>query len=186
MTDCFDNPMDLVGVESVDSSLGAGRREPMTGRESFAGVLVLLVRQSCVASGGPCTSLSRLRAKVPPAERQSVQRGLEALLKHGLLAQSGHQIWLTTEGQLFLGHVRRRRSQMPKMDDDSEPCTVLGAARKAIAMDRRLEPYDSLDTVLTLPQRLEEQARPKDADFWMWWVGVGILIALVSSIALLE
>ncbi|RYF68369.1 MAG: hypothetical protein EOO22_17855, partial [Comamonadaceae bacterium] len=64
----------------------------LSARETFAGVLAQLVAERCTAVRGGRISRTGLQAAVPVQERPAFRRGIDALIDHGVLAQSGEDL----------------------------------------------------------------------------------------------
>ncbi|MDM0023630.1 hypothetical protein [Variovorax saccharolyticus] len=161
--------------------------QAISDRETFAGVLLTLVRERSTATGASKTSRTGLQASVPVSERPGVRRGLDALLEHGLLAASGEDIGLTGKGKLFMAHVQRARGQPPvAQDPDDKNPAVLAAIVSAIEADDRLAPQGSMDDVRTLPARLEGYRAARAPRYSKGLLVLGGLAAAAVAFALLH
>jgi hypothetical protein len=151
-------------------------------RRAVAAVLVTLIRQRLVAGRTSTILRTALHASVPVSERPDVRRGLDGLVEHGVLAQSGESIGFTTKGRLFLAHVQSLRGTQGANHqalDEAEMATVSGLLRE-IDADSRFEPYRNLEEVESLPARLQAELAPRKPPAVGKWVVLACLVVLAA------
>ena len=158
--------------------------DAMTERATFAAVLVTLVRQRCAEAGTPRTSRTGLQMRVPVHERPAVRRGFDALIDHGILAMSGEDIGLTTQGRVFSAYCRRMRGERLHGADDAREPELLQRQLAAIQADTRLDADQSLDDVRSLPGRLEGPQRARRQRGPIVWIVLALIIAIVGVLLL--
>jgi len=152
----------------------------LTERETFAGVLAMLVQDRCATSGAARTSRTGLQATVPVDERPSIRRGIDALLEHGLLVASGEDIGLSAQGKAFVAYAENLRGG--QRDEGHALAPVL----TAIEQDERFTPHRPIEDVRTLPARLETYRAATQPRLSKGWVVVGALATAVAAFALLH
>jgi hypothetical protein len=138
--------------------------QPASHRRAVAEALVTLIRQRLVSGRTSTILRTSLHSKVPVSERPDVRRGLDALVQHGVLAQSGEYIGFTAKGRLFLAYVLQRRgtrSQAPHYEIDDESMKAIAALLREIDEDSRFEPYGDAEAVESLPARLKAELAPR-------------------------
>lgn len=153
----------------------------LTERETFAGVLALLVHDRCASSGAGKTSRTGLQATVPVDERPSIRRGLDALVEHGLLAVSGEDIGFTAQGKLFAAYVQNANGER-----NAKNAEALGATLAAIGSDERYAPHRPIEDIRSLPARLEGYRAVTQPRLSKGWVVLGALATAVAAFALLR
>lgn len=158
--------------------------DAMTERATFAAVLVTLVRQRCAEAGTPRISRTGLQLRVPVHERPSVRRGFDALIDHGILAMSGEDIGLTTQGRVFSAYYRRMRGERLQGGDDAREPELLRRQLDAIQADTRFDPDHSLDEVRSLPGRLEDPPRERRARGPLIWIVLALVVVIVGVLLL--
>jgi hypothetical protein len=131
-------------------------------RIAVAEALVTLIRQRLMASRSNVILRTSLHASVPVSERPDVRRGLDGLVEHGVLAQSGEYIGFTAKGRLFLSYLHQQRgSPSVRHELDDEGTKTIAALLREIDEDARFEPYGNVEAVESLPARLEAQLAPR-------------------------
>lgn len=143
---------------------------PLTTRETFAGVLAQLIQERCAAVRGGRISRTGLQAAVPVQERPAFRRGIDALIDHGVLLQSGQELGLTPTGTAFARQIQANERTTP---DGTE----LDALFAALQNDDRLDPHRPFEDIRTLPARLENFQAEHRSTFWR-----NALLALVAMI----
>ncbi|MET0542601.1 MAG: hypothetical protein ABWZ88_12680 [Variovorax sp.] len=136
---------------------------PLTVQETFATVLTRLVQQRCTEQRTQRISRSALQTAVPVDERPTVRRALDALVDAGILAQNTNELGLTPAGSAFLsfaGKLERRVPTEPEQDDS------MRAVLAALQEDERLAPRQELESIRTLPARLETLEARRQPAFW--------------------
>jgi hypothetical protein len=166
---------DGVGIDDEVISMAL----ELTERETFAGVLAMLVQDRCATSGATRTSRTGLQATVPVDERPSIRRGIDALLQHNLLVASGEDIGLGAQGKAFIAYVEDLRSG--RRDEVGTLAPVLAA----IEQDERFTPHRPIEEVRTLPARLETY-RAQTQRLSKGWMVLGALATAVAAFALLR